>query len=457
MKPHVFSLLLLSTAVAATPAAPGFNADAFSPERWPGQAPDDLMRQIRRLASDYAAAMNAGDAAKLAATRNRIVALLGPYAGVPEERPAYGTPVDSSAPAPEGVQTAWTAALALLSGRTGWEEARKLEGSPGAGGRVPRLRVSERQIRALLQTHEAGLDPNGAHLKAAIAGLDYLLTTQASTGVFGYPYEPGGAGLRQQGAEAVARGRKQGLTMVERDWIIEDLGSGGLNFDNGVCGAVLLHGYALTGDARYLAAAIRAGEWAKKRPLALNFNYNGFSGILLARLYRATGERAWLEAAQRVFEFGVLDGQMPNGRWFDQHNAKIQYHAILCSQTLEYLLALRHARHDTAPRVERQARLALDNLAAELTTYGTNNADEALSLSALAFGLMIIGPEPAWHRAADVATNYLTGPFAVDVRKRGRGAWLPEPVACWLLEYAVRARAATPVEVRPALVPPPRR
>lgn len=456
MKLPVLSCLILTAAVAA-PAAPGFDAAAFSPDRWPGHAPADLMRKIQPLAGDYTAAMNAGDAAKLAAVRERIVALLGPYTGVPEERPAYGTPVDPAPPAPERIQAAWSAALALWPGRYGWEEARKLETSPGAGGRVPRLRTSERQIRALLQTHEAGLDPDGSLRKAAIAGLDYLLTAQTKAGVFGYPYEPGGPGLRQQGADTVARGEKRGLTMVERGWIIEDLGNGGLNFDNGVCGAVLLHGHALTGDPRYLAAAIRAGEWAKTRPLALNFNYNGFSGILLARLYRATGDRAWLEAARRVFEFGVLGGQMPNGRWFDQHNAKIQYHAILCSQTLEYLLALRHAGDAAAPRVERQARLALDNLAAELTTYGTNNADEALSLAALTFGLMIVGPEPAWRRAADVAANYLTGPFAAVVQQRGRGAWLPEPVACWLLESAARTRAFTPVEVRPAMLPPPPR
>ena len=207
------------------------------------------------------------------------------------------------------------------------------------------------------------------------------MSAQAANGAFGYPYEPNGPGLRQQAAQRAEGGEKQGLKMVERGWVIEDLGSGGLNFDNGVCGAVLLQGYALTGDRRDLDSAVRAGQWAKSRPLALKFNYNGFSGLLLARLYRVTGDHAWLDAAKDIFEFGVLSGQMPNGRWFDQHNAKIQYHAILCSQVTEYLLALRQAKDATAAHVEKQLRRALDNLAGELTTYGTNNAGEALSLS----------------------------------------------------------------------------
>jgi len=250
----------------------------------------------------------------------------------------------------------------------------------------------------------------------------------------------------------VARGEKQGLKMVERGWVIDDLGTGGLNFDNGVCGAVLLQGYVLTGDRRYLDSTVRAGQWVKSRPLALSFNYNGFSGLLLARLYRVTGDGAWLDAAKDISEFGVLSGQMPNGRWFDQHNAKIQYHAILCSQVTEYLLALRQAKDASAARVEKQLRRALDNLATEHTTYGTNNAPESLALSALCFGGMVVAPEPSWIKATNVAVNYVTGPFLAIAPQRG-GA-LPETVATWLLQQAAQDRHSAPAEVRGTMLIP---
>ncbi len=448
------SLAFVLTAALAS-AAPGFDPVAFSPKDWPGKAPTEVTRALGPLGADYARAMQSRDAANLALAREKIVAVLGPYAGVPEERPAYGQPVDPTVPDHAKIATLWESALKAQTGRFGWDQARQLETAPGAGGKVPRLRVSERQIRALLQTHEAGLDPTGAYLKAAIAGLDYLLTAQAANGCFGYPFDPKGAGLRSQAAAAVDRGEKQGVKMVERGWVIEDLGNGGLNFDNGVCGAVLVQGYALTGDKRYLDSAIRAGTWAKNRPLVLNFNYNGFNGMLLARLYRATGDCTWLDAAKPIFDFGVLSAQMPNGRWIDQHNAKIQYHAILCAQVTEYLLALRLAQDDAAPRVEKQLRLSLDNLAAELTTHGTNNAEEALSLSALAIGLMVVGPEPAWNKGLNVAVNFITGPGVALFRSRG--GVVPEPIAAWLLQQAISTSKLTSSEARPAILIPPAR
>lgn len=440
-------LLLLALATSS----PAFDAAAFSPETWPGRAPATVERELRPLAEQLLTAMRARDRGAYADTKAQIVRLLGPHAGVPGLRPSYGQPVKPADPDALAVARLWRGTLGAQQGRFGWEAARRLEASPGAGGRVPRLRVSQRQITALLRSHEAGLAESDRHLATAVAGLDYLLTTQASTGVFGYPYQPGGGGLREEAAENVRRGERQGLTMVEREWVIEDLGAGGLNFDNGMCGAVLVHGYAVTGEPRYLAAAKRAGEWAIARPLALNFNYNGFSGVLLARLYRATREPRWLEAAHGIFEFGVMGGQLPNGRWFDQHNARVQYHALLCWQLTEYLVALRAARDPRAAEVERAVRAGLDNLAAELTRYGTNNPEEALSLEALSLGQAVIGPVELWRRAENVAVNYLTGPFLPIARERG--GHLPEPVSLWLLRQRLPT-GRTPLEAAPALAPP---
>ena len=427
-----------------------FRAAAFSPATWPGVADGKTQRIVKPISEEYLRILRSGDREALMPVRDRLVAALGSYAGVPEERPEYGLPINSGKPDVRRIEKLRIDALDRQIGDFGWDQAAKLQTSPGSGGKVPRLRVSQRQIQALLEMHEAGLDHDGKYLRHAVAGLDYLLSVQAKSGVFGYPYEPGGPGLRRQAAAAAERGERQGRTMVEREWVIDDLGTVGLNFYNVVGGVTLLYGYALTGDRRYLDSAKRAGEWARSRPLVLNYNYNGFSGILLARLYRVTGEQQWLDDARKVFELGVVPGQMPDGRWFDQHNAKVQYHAILCSQLLEYYLALKQAEHPQADGIEKHLRAALDNLAAELSTYGTNNAHESLSLAALSAGLIALGPNPAWERAANIAVNYVTGPF-VDIATR-RGGELPEPVAAWLLLRAAKERGMKPVEFRRAIV-----
>ena len=451
-------LILLFISLAALGHADTFDSRAFTPATWPGRVPPELARDLRPMGATLLTAMRAGDDAALAAAKAKLTTALGPYLGAPEEKPVYGLPVDPAAPDAAALANRWSAAWRALGGRYGWELAALAQTAPGHGGKVPRLRVSQRQIRAFLHLSEIPGAPDAAAFRtAALAGLDYLVTTQSSTGVFGYPYEPGGSGLRQQATAVVQRGEAQGKKMLERGWVIDDLDNGDLNFDNGISGLTLLQGWTLTGEPRYLAAARRAGTWAASRLLCPNYNYNGFSGLLCARLYRATGETQWLDAARRIFRFGVLSGQLPNGRWFDQHNAKIQYHAILCAQTAEFLLALRAAPSPDAAEIAAvtvQLRAALDNVATELTTLGTNNAMEALSLEALVSGSFALGPDPLWDRALNVAVNYIAGStFAVELAARSFP--LPEPVATWLLYRAWRDGRATPSELSPRLAPPP--
>lgn len=116
-------------------------------------------------------------------------------------------------------------------------------------------------------------------------------------------------------------------------WLVRDVGAlgnnGGLQYDNGVCGeAILIAGLALD-DAPALAAARKSANWAATQPLAANWNYNAFSVRLMAvmalvdddaRLGGAAVDRAW---------WGVLPGQLANGRWSDGHNARVVYHVIL--------------------------------------------------------------------------------------------------------------------------------
>ena len=289
--------------------------------------------------------------------------------------------------------------------RNGWEVSLRAKAQ---GGVPQRLRVSFRTAVGDLRLFEAGVDHAAEYRDTGLAGFRYILSQQTSAGVFGYPYNPHPAGKVQQTMLAVVReGERRGRKMVEGDWCIDDLWEGGLQFDNGEAGSGLLYAYALTGDRQFLDAARRAAEWAIGRPLVANWNYNSFSGWLLARLYRVTGQRKYLDAATDAFEFGVLPGQMENGRWLDPHNARPQYHSIMARNLVEYWLALRQAGDTRAGEVRRRTELALDSLAEETVRFGPSIVEEGLPLESLVLGLTAFGPDERWERAAHAYAHHL--------------------------------------------------
>lgn len=446
----VFALIALLI-VSSFPGVPAQQnlPPASAPQNWPGRMPNEERAKLRPLYDEFLKAMRRHDDKRLAAIRAEIIRRMGKYAGISEDQPDYGQPLDPSAPDLNKVEKLWLASFKRMQGRHGWEQAAQArqQGRP-----QPRLRVSFRSARAYLQAYEAGLHGKEEFLKAARSGFDYIASTQASTGVFGFPYFPNATeGLLLSAARLVRAGEARGLKMTEGDWVIEDLEDGGLQFDNGESGLGLLHAYALTGKQPYLDAARRAGEWAARRMLVANFNYNGFSGELLARLYRVTGERRYLEQAVEKMKYGVLPGQMSDGRWpgrwFDQHNAAIQYHSIMLSQLIELYLALKQAGAAYADEVKSRTVLGLDNLAAQINGYGAarGKAFELLCLDALTRGLLVFGAHENWEKAAQVDVNYLCHQFLPELEKRGEP--LTETVAQYLLYRRVKAGQARACEI----------
>lgn len=453
MKSITICLILLTTSAcsssgsAAAPSAPaaktpaGSDAAALVPRghplkglptrtrAWPGlQSPAEREKQ-RPLADALVAAMNAGDQAGITRHRNSLIAAMGRYVGEPEEVPLYGAPIDTAATSSDTVETIWTREAQKRLGKHPWDNAV----AAVAAGNVPqRLRTMTRIARANLHVYESNMPNNEASLTTAVAAAEYILTVQASNGVFGYPYDPTATeGLRAVAARFVAEARKKGFDVAANGWIIDDLQRGDLNFDNAQSANFLLHVYALTGDVRYLRSAIRAGEWAMTRKLGSNYNYNGFNGQLLARLYRVTGERRFLDRARSVFEYGVMSGQLENGRWFDQHNAKIQYHAIMMSQLVEFYLALRLANDRFATPVQSSIERGLDNMAREMTQFGSSNVHELLAVDALIFGSTTLGPRKLWSDALNVDINFLTKQLWPKLEPTGYP--VPEPLATYIL------------------------
>ena len=428
-----FTLLSSLSASAATLAAAGLVGSGFNPETWPGRMPD-FQQELGPTVRGLLDAMRAGDDDKIREAKAAIIEGMGTYAGAPESKPQYGAPIDTSLPDFDKVEKLWYQSFKRMQGRNGWEVADPPKAEIQRGRR---LRVSFRNARAYLHSHDAGLAREGEYLDYAVRGFDYIVNTQASTGVFGYPYDPNTSNrLKQQGVRVVEEGRAKGIKMVENGWIIEDLQDGGLQFDNGVCGAGLLYACALTGDKRYVESPRRAAEWAIGRKLVSNWNYNCFSGWVLARLYRVTGEQRYLDAATVKFKYGVLPGQMENGRWFDQHNAKIQYHSVMLRSLVDFYLALKEANDPYGQTVKKHIVLGMDNLAEQITTYGASNVHELLSLDALCLGLMVFGERESWEKAANVNVNFLCDHFLPTLEERGYP--MTETVANYLLYRRVK-------------------
>lgn len=436
----VVILLFFGTSAAQTKlVSPGFN-----PANYPGRMPPAEAAKLQPLAKQLLAAMRGKDDAQIKKIKVEIIALMGEYAGIPENPPNYTKPETAQADFAK-IETQWIKSFEQMRGRNGWEQTAQAKSKKQP---PPRLRVGFRQARAYFHSFEAGLTHAPTFFKTAVEGANYLLSEQTSGGVFGYPYDPNAkSGLTAQALKIVEAGEKRGLKMTEGNWIIEDLEEGGLQFDNGEVGYGLLHAFALTGDKKYLAAARRAGDWAMTRPLVLNFNYNGFSGALLARLYRVTGETKYLDAAKDKFIYGVLPGQMENGRWFDQHNASIQYHALMMRQLIEFYLALQKAKDPLAETVKKSVLVGLDNVAEEDSIYGVTvgKAGESLNIEAYALGLMLFGKRENWERAADISVNYLSKEFLSDARTKG--VLLPETFASYLLYRRFREGKAESCEV----------
>jgi hypothetical protein len=371
--------------------------------------------------------MNAGNEDAVRASVAAFARQLGPFLSAPEEKPSYSTVKDLAVPPIDRVRLLWEDSNKVMAGRRPWHAGVQNE----ANGRpIPRLRVSLRIVEGYLRAADAGMADH-PYDDVAKEAFDYFLTVQHASGVFGYPINPGHP-LEQFASEA----KQSGRNVVAGRWLVEDMGTGHLNFDNGVVGAGLLAAFCRTGDNRYLQAARRSAAWASGRPLVFNFNYNSFSAYLLARLYRITGEQRYLDEAARIFRLSVLPGQASTGRWVDQHNAKTVYHSILIRTLGEYLLALKKAgRRVESERVERRLRLALDNLALEVRTYGAPAArgplQESLPIESLSLGLLLFGEQSEWREALNIYVNNVLALWPQGEDSRRMAA--PESLGLYLL------------------------
>lgn len=320
---------------------------------------------VRRAQAKLQSAQASGDDASVRAAAAEWRTALGDLVGTVEGGTPKRVAADASAPADAKLAAAYLAKYRA-------HIAPDIEAYLRDVAHPTKLPAGLRQLAVLLiadaQTVAALGDAASAE-RAEIPRLaDALCSVQRPNGLFAFP------DIRAKSeffGKMIDKLLEAHPDAIADGWLVSDGGRGDLQYDNGLCGVALLEAHALTHDARYLAAALRAAAWAKTQPIVTNWNYNSFSVWFLAHLALVTRDRAWLDEAARRNRFGVLPGQMDNGRWFDPHNAKLVYHAILCRALVELAIANR-AFAVTDAAVERAATLGLDNAADEILREGVS-------------------------------------------------------------------------------------
>lgn len=259
------------------------------------------------------------------------------------------------------------------------------------------LREPATVIRGSVAAVRAGLDGAERSLQVAEDAAQFLLWAQEQAGSGGFPF-PAAIGTSKDRAMQVAsrflqRASSEGrlAEVVRSGWAVNDLGDGGLQFDNGECGVAMFELFELTGAEHYRASGCRAADWAASQPLCINWNYNSFSVWLLSKAFATTGELRYLEAAVQKARLGVIPGQLTEGphagRWVDPHNARAVYHFIMM-RGLTQLAAVMPADHPHRAEVVGALQLGLRVRNSEILRAGVMNKDhlvEALLLARQVF------------------------------------------------------------------------
>lgn len=334
-------------------------------------------------------AMAARDADEVARVVETLRRDLGARAGLPETPDRYeAVPRDAQPLDAEEARRAVAPVLARMAVHRDWRasiDPRTLD--------VP-LRDAAEVVAAALILARVDPDAKEAAMAQAVAAGEFLLRAQAEAGTGGFPFPASRGGSdaaafrasRKLLDAAVREGRS--AQVLHNGWIVDDLGDGGLQFDNGECGVAMLALHAATGEAKYLTAARAAADWAIRQPLAANWNYNSFSVRLLADVGEATGVTRYRDAAVEKARLGVIPGQLRSGpyagRWLDPHNARPTYHYIML-HALARLLAALPADDAAREEVDAALRLGLSARNPDFIRDGVPNKDRAwLALQASA-------------------------------------------------------------------------
>ena len=367
--------------------------------------PANVRADVGKLAPALQQAMNSGRLEQVDAVVAQMRQALGQWAGHTEVETKYEKPIDRrSPPSLSEVRVGWTSLFSAT------EVLYKGNGRWGNGSLAP-LRESCYILLGYSDAAKAGAGDEVMLRQRIREGLNYLLTVQATNGVFPFPDLRGKDPFFGPMLEQYA---SQHPDAIQDGWLIRDDNDGGLQFDNGVCGNAMLEGYNLLHERKYLESALRAADWAAAHPLVANFNYNSFSVWLLAAIFQETHERRYLDSALQKARLGVLPGEMENGRWLDPHNARPAYHWIMVRALLELYVNLPHG-DAFRTQLRRSLFSAIDNGAGEIVDHGAPSLETPLAVLPLACEME--GAKPEWTVALNGLINEVFFKAQNDPRK----------------------------------------
>ncbi len=334
-------------------------------------------------AKTLAAAQRARDLTAVQSIVSAAYAALGTAAGVPEAETEFVMPAQEvRAATAEQVPALFERPLDTIQGQAWWKEAKT-----GTDCQAP-LRAVASVVEGCLLARQAGCAQPRVLLAEAEAAADFLVHAQQAGGRECFPF-PGWRGKRGKlGAMAEAflsKAEEAGKVdaVLHEGWIIDDLGTGDLYFDNGLAGVALLSMYEASKNEVYLTSARKAADWACTQPCVPNWNYNSFLVHLLAQTHRVTGDAKYLAAAKEKCRLGCLPGQLTSGphvgRWGDPHNARLVYHFIILRGLLS-LLAELPADDAERAEIENAVVLSLQTRNAEILEQGGTSPDTTLEI-----------------------------------------------------------------------------
>ena len=391
--------------------------------------------RMSSLVADLTRAMADGDIESVRAAAARARGVLGNKAGEPEVADEFrAVPVGATMLTRAEAQRGFAPHFGQLEKMRWW----RIGESP-AEMKAP-LREVASVISGQAAAARAGLDGAERGLAMANEAADFLIWAQEQAGAGCYPFPAARGTSRARAMEVAGRFLAQAeragrLGEIARNgWVFEDLGDGGLQFDNGECGVAMFDLHSVTGEPRHLDSARRAADWALGRPLCANWNYNSFSVRLLARAFAATGDARYLEAAVRKARLGVIPGQLSDGvhagRWLDPHNARPAYHYMMMG-ALAQLAAVMPQTHEHRPEIRRALFIGLLARNSEIVARGVMNKEKAME--ALLIVASALGDEPALRleTKSDQALQSLALLVSAEAR-RGRPPLAPGPWGSFL-------------------------
>ena len=287
------------------------------------------------------------------------------------------------------------------------------------------LRAVASVLTAAANTLLCGQDPDGKARAAGTSAAALLLKAQHDAGAGCFPVPVSKGTSKAKAMEVAARfleqAEKQGRLeeIVRNGWVFDDLSDGGLQFDNGECGVAMWEWYAATDDPEARKSALAATEWAMKRPLVPNWNYNSFSVNLLAKSFAMTGESRFLDASIQKALLGVIPGQLTEGphtgRWMDPHNARPAYHYIMI-RSLARLASVLPPAHPDMATIKNALQLGLSCRNQEIITRGVMNKDKATEALLLVQTVFAADTEFLQKTASKRALELLAGALSQEAR-----------------------------------------